>query len=353
MKRTLTILLILVAILVPTGVVLADPLADRVVGGDDSIPGDVTIFDDDLEVEEGGEIEGDVVVWNGDAVISGTIRGDLVVMNGNLDLADTAVIRGECVVMNGDLAGALESNINCTNISGVVENLPPFVNNLLNEIPDTIGTETVTPPINSGTSFWLNLAQAIGQTLLFGIFAFAVASIFPQQMQRVQDTVNAKPAVSGTVGFLTGLAVPFLILLLVPISILLTFICIGILGFPIIIALALGLFGGVMFGWFVVGHIAGGYLTTKFGMQLSQPATVAIGTMVLTFVFGLLSAIPFIYGEGIVAFFAMCVGLGGVALTKFGTRDYPMVTIVEPDDDKITAVLDTLPDDDELTITEE
>lgn len=352
MKRTLTILFILLAILVPTGVVLADPLADRVVGSDDSIPGDVTIFDDDLEVEEGGEIEGDVVVWNGHAVISGTIRGDLVVMNGDLDLADTAVIRGDCVVMNGELTGTSDSHVNCVNISGVAENLPPFVSNLLNEIPDTVGTETTTPPIDSGNYFWLNLAQAIGQTLLFGIFAFVAASIFPQQMQRVQDTVNAKPAVSGTVGFLTGLAVPFLIVLLVPISIILTFVCIGILGFPIMIALALGLFGGAMFGWFVVGRMAGEYLTTKFGMQLSQPATAAIGTMVLTFIFGLLGAIPFIYGEGIVAFFAMCVGLGGVALTKFGTREYPMATIVEPDDDKITAVLDTLPDD-ELTITEE
>ncbi len=350
MKRTLAILLLLLAIMIPTGVVLAGPAADRVVGGDDSIPGDVTIFDDDLEVKEGGEIEGNVVVWNGNATIAGTIRGDLVVMNGNLDLADTAVIRGDCVVMSGDLTGASEANINCTNVSGIVENLPPFVSDLLNEIPDSVGTEP-TPPVRDGNFFWLNLAQAVGQTLLLGILAFVAASVLPQQMQRIQETVHTKPAASGTVGFLTAIAVPFLIVLLVPISVILTFVCIGILGFPIMIALALGLFGGALFGWFVVGRMVGGYLTSKFGMQLSQPATAAVGTMILTFIFGLLGAIPFIYGEGIVAFFAMCVGLGGVALTKFGTQDYPRIALVEPDDDKITAVLDTLPDE-EITTSE-
>ncbi len=351
MKRTLYLLLILLAILVPTGVVLADPAADRVVGGDDSIPGDVTIFDDDLDVEEGGEIEGNVVVWNGNATIAGTIRGDLVVMNGNLDLAETAVIRGDCVVMSGDLTGASEANINCTNVSGIVENLPPFVGELLNEVPDSVGTAP-TPPVRNGSFFWLKLAQAVGQTLLLGILAFVAASVLPQQMQRIQETVHTKPAASGTVGFLTAIAVPFLIVLLVPISVILTFVCVGILGFPIMIALALGLFGGALFGWFVVGRMAGDYLASKFGMQLSQPATAAVGTMILTFIFGLLGAIPFIYGEGIVAFFAMCVGLGGVALTKFGTQDYPRVAIVEPDDDKVTAVLDTLPDE-EITTTEE
>ena len=165
MKRRVTIfLLLLLAIMVPTGVVLADPVADRVVGGDDSIPGDVTIFDDDLEVEEGGEIEGDVVVWNGNATVAGTVRGDLVVMNGNLDLAETAVIRGDCVVMSGEITGDSDAQINCTNVSGIVENLPPFVGDILNEIPDTVGTEVTTPVENTRDSVLVNLAQAIGRT---------------------------------------------------------------------------------------------------------------------------------------------------------------------------------------------
>ena len=76
--------------------------------------------------------------------------------------------------------------------------------------------------------------------------------------------------------------------------------------------------------------------------------TAVLGTMILTFVFGLLGAIPWVMGEGLVSFFAMCMGLGAVALTKFGTRNYPTVQIAEPDDDKITAVLDTLPDEEPI-----
>ena len=88
-------------------------------------------------------------------------------------------------------------------------------------------------------------------------------------------------------------------------------------------------------------------------MHLTQPLTTAVGTMAFTLLLGLFGLIPFIYGELIVGILCFaCVGLGGVALTKFGTQEYPRIVIAEPDDDKVTAVLETLADD-ELTDTEE
>lgn len=342
MKRYLYSLLLLLFILIPTGVVLADPAADRVVDDGDSIPGDVTIFDDGLEVKEGGEIEGDVVVWNGDASVAGTIRGDLVVMNGNLVLADTAVIRGECVVMNGELTGASESGINCTNLNGIFENLPPFVNNLISGIPDEVLTDS-TPAVETGSYFWLNLLEVFGQTVLLGVLSFVAALLLPQHMQRIKHTVHQKPVASGVVGILTVLAVPSLAFVLLLVSVILIFVCIGILGFPIIFALFVGLFLGTMLGWFTIGNLVGEFVTSKLHLHtLNQPATTATGTMMLTLLFGLLGLIPFIYGEAVVGVLAMCVGLGGVALTKFGTRDYPLQVLVEPDVDKVTAVLETL-----------
>ena len=344
MKRTLFIILLLLIILIPTGIALAEPAADRVVGEDDSVPNDVTIFDDDLEVTEGGEIIGDVVVWNGNATIAGTLRGDLVVMNGDLILADTAVIRGECVVMNGGIEGDANASVNCTNISGFLENLPPFVNNIVGDIQVNKGIEPV-PPVQTGSNIGWNLLEVAGRTLLLGILAFVAATLLPQHMQRIQETVNEKPVASGVVGLLTIVAVPSLAVLLILISAILVLVCIGILGFPLTAVLLLGLFVATVFGWFVVGHLIGSYLARKMNWQLSQPAVTAFGTMLLTLIFGVLGVIPFVYGEGIVAFFAMCVGLGGVALTKFGTRDYPVepVIVPTPKAEKVTAVLNTLP----------
>ena len=41
----------------------------------------------------------------------------------------------------------------------------------------------------------------------------------------------------------------------------------------------------------------------------------------------------------------VALGLGATALTKFGTRAYPIVAAPVVNQDKVTAVLDTLPDE--------
>jgi hypothetical protein len=63
-------------------------------------------------------------------------------------------------------------------------------------------------------------------------------------------------------------------------------------------------------------------------------------------VVGLLTSLPFWLGGPVwLAFLvACCAGLGAVALTRFGTRPYPMVSM--PNDDKLVEVLETLPDED-------
>jgi hypothetical protein len=63
----------------------------------------------------------------------------------------------------------------------------------------------------------------------------------------------------------------------------------------------------------------------------------------MTFLLGFLTAVPFTFGVGLVSLVLGFIGLGAVALTRFGTRPYPSIVFVE-DDIKINSVLDTLPD---------
>jgi len=72
--------------------------------------------------------------------------------------------------------------------------------------------------------------------------------------------------------------------------------------------------------------------------------TAALGTAVLTFAVGLLGALPFIVGEGLITIILGSIGLGAASLTRLGTRPYPLVPVVE-NADKVRAVLETLPVD--------
>jgi hypothetical protein len=117
------------------------------------------------------------------------------------------------------------------------------------------------------------------------------------------------------------------------------------LGFPVILVLSLTLLAASLLGWFSVGNIVGEFLAQRLNMKnRSQAMTTALGTAAITFGIGFLGAVPFVFGEGLISMGIMMLGLGAAALTKFGTRDYPIVAAPEVNSDKITAVLNTLPD---------
>jgi PPE-repeat protein len=168
-------------------------------------------------------------------------------------------------------------------------------------------------------------------------------------LQQVETAIRQKPVASGTVGFLTAFAVPALAAILAVISAVLLLICIGIVGFAIVFAMLalLGIAG--LLGWIAVGDLLGQWLARRVGWHKMSPSVVAaFGTGLLTFTLGFLSAIPFTFGVGLVSVIISFIGLGAVALTKFGTQSYPLVRIVgedDVDDIKIQSVLDTLPDD--------
>jgi hypothetical protein len=150
-------------------------------------------------------------------------------------------------------------------------------------------------------------------------------------------------------GVLTAVAVPSLIVLLIPLSILLTFICIGLLGFPIILLLALGLVVGLFLGWIVVGTALGERLFNR-GKGTSIRWTATLGTGTLALGIGMLGLLPVDILTGLLVFLFTAIGLGAVALTQFGLKPYPRRAApgsppYDEDPDKLDTVLQTLPPD--------
>ena len=371
MKRKPIIVLVLVLLLmaVPVGSAFAAPpfQEDTTVETGETVRNDVILFDGDLEVEDGGTITGNVVLFNGDANISGTLKGDLVLFNGDFKADETAVIHGDCVIFNGDIEDNTVAGLDCTNVEGMpfapalaglmssissqIDDVPPVPSvPPVPDVPDVPGVPDmhIDPP-STGIGFVAGTFGAIARSLVFAALAFVVVAMAPTHLAQVETTIRQKPVASGTVGFLTAIAVPALAAILAVISAILLLICIGIVGFAIVFAMMalLGIAG--LFGWIAMGDLLGQWLAGRFGWHKMSPAVVAaLGTGLLTFSLGFLSAIPFTFGVGLVSMIISFIGLGAVALTKFGTQPYPLVRIVGEDDMdaiKIQSVLDTLPDD--------
>lgn len=341
MKRFSVLLLLALLLTVTTGVALAaSPFNNTVVEEGERINNNIILFDGDLAVRADSVINGDVVLFNGNMTLSGEVNGDVVLFNGNLEAAETAVINGDCVLLNGNITDQTAEGLGCTQTA----NLPALIPSL----PGTIfQAQTMWEAPTNGRSFWSmfgNLARVAGNSLLMGFLAFVAVALLPEQVNRTTDAIRRKPGASGLMGLLTAVAVPSLIALLLPVSILLSFVCIGLLGFPIMFALAVGLGAGLLLGWVGLGHLLAERVVAMFSLQTrSQPIITAFSTALLTLVLGLLALLPggFIvqFGGWVLAF----VGLGAVALTQFGTRAYPLLHEPRPDAAKITAVLETLP----------
>lgn len=353
-KRVIIIASVLLLLILTTTAVLAAQTPEgTVVASGETVNNEIVLFGENLEIQAGATVEGDVVLFGGNAAVAGTVTGDIVLFGSNLTAENTAVITGECVLFGGSLDDMTETGITCdtvpinATITAAFAGIAPDMEKDPQENPEHL------PPTDR--SFFGRLAGTVGQTLMMTLLAFGVATVLPNHLSQVEYAVQRKPMASGIVGLLTAVAVPALIIVLTFFSALLLIVCIGILGFPIVFALAVALAYGMTLGWVTMGSLTGRWLADKLNMADRRlPVTAALGTAVLTFSIGLIGALPFMTGEWLLNVIIGSIGLGAAMLTRFGTRPYPLSAgwkkVVEnsitEDPDKITAVLETLPVDD-------
>ena len=108
-----------------------------------------------------------------------------------------------------------------------------------------------------------------------------------------------------------------------------------------------GLLAAIVMGWVAVGAWLGERLFRN--NDWSFPLKVTVGTLFLSFGIGLIGlVVPFL--SGLLSIIISSMGLGAVALTKFGRQSYPEANVadsVNVDEDKVEVVLRTLPEDDD------
>lgn len=373
MKRIGVILtvLILLFVVIPAGVSYADPGFDRVIGEGETVEEDIVLFGGTLLIEKGatvdgsvsvfggevtiaGQVDGDVAVFGGELTVSGSINGDMVVLGGNLQADSTASVDGDCVLVGGTVSGDGKDSIGCTAFGDFPKiALPAIIGSRgagrlpLPDVPEF-------REVHRGPGFFGTMASVFGRSLFLGLIALILAAVVPANLNQISDTMKRKPAATGAVGLLTLIAGISLIVMVSVISAILIIVCIGLLGIPLVIVMCLALLVALIMGWVAAGLILGRKMAKWLKLSnWSAPLVAAMGTVTLTLAAGILSAAPFWLGGWVwwlLAFGIGCAGLGAAALTRFGTRPYPVA--VAGYGDKIDVVLDTLPSDDEFETTE-
>jgi hypothetical protein len=366
MKRIGIVLGLLLLLLLPAGMAFGAAPYDRIIRAGETFDGDITVIDDSLLVEEDATVDGDVTMFDGSADIAGTVDGDVVVFGGRLTL--TGEVDGDVALFGGDLTVGEGAQVtgDCVVFGGHVEDESDRVS--CGAIGDRIDPGAwlgaITPPsvprpprppvpeiaqrgptfFSSVASVFLDVSEVIGRSLLFGLVALVIASVFPNQVRRVSNTLASKPAASGAVGVLTAVAAPSVIVLL---FVVLGITIIGILLYPAVCVLALVPLAALVFGWVGVGDRFGNWLASRLSLSSrSLAVTATLGTTVLTLLLGFIGLLPFVWGEPLLISLLAVVGLGATALTKFGTAPYPRGAgdgDMPTDAAKVNDVLDTLP----------
>ena len=285
---------------------------DYAVEEDERLDGDLVVFDGDVTLKPGSRVAGSVIVWNGNVEAQGDIKGELVVSGGDIYLGDSAQVGGNVVCSwNCDLDQEDGAQVD----GGIIEGVP------LGEFPSEHWYGIPVPVLPSPPTFsisgagqavtWaLNVIRGVASVLVISAVAGLAALIWPQQVMRVGRTVVESPGASLGIGLLTAFAAVALAIAL------LVTICLS--PIAMLVALALGVAG--LFGWIGVGALVGQRLMQALNVRAVAPLWAAgLGTLLITLVTTGLGVLPCLGVLGVLLTLVLgCLGLGAVALTRFG-----------------------------------
>jgi len=372
-RKIFAAIFILILLVVPLSTASAAQEYDRIIRSGETVHEDVVIFGGSLLIEDGavvigdvsvfggqalinGMVDGDVVIFGGETTVAGSVSGDLVVFGGALHSDSTADVDGDCILIGGTVTG--DGGGGCTEVGqfpnfvfpGLVE---PVIPRSVPDVPDVPRQpETPVRTVNSDRNFFGAIGTAIGWSFLNGILALVIAYVAPNHLGQVEYTLRNKTVAGGVVGVLSMIAIPSIMVIIFILSAILTIVCIGLLGWPILLILGIGFLVALLVGWVAAGNLLGQRLVLWFKFRnQSLPVTAALGTAVLSLAASLMSNLPFWLGGwfwSILAFLILSAGLGSVALTRYGSRPFP--ARMATNHDKVDFVMETLVVDDDTDL---
>lgn len=334
MKNTLkliALMLLLAFVFLPTNAVYArGPSsglpAGRVIFGDnfslasgDTLSGDLVVFGGNVEIQEDATIQGDMVVIGGNVTLDGTVTGSVVIVGGSISMNGTSVVQGDLVTVGGSLARDPGSEVGgeiVTNIPAPDIHIPDIqVPNAPNPPSPPNVPNPPSPPNPPDIGFNFNplgtFFRMFGTAIAVSLLAMLASLFLQPQIERVSQALVGQPVVVGSIGLLTGVMAP-LVLVILAITIILI---------PVVVIAAAALALAWLFGMIAIGTEVGERFTRAINQTWAPPLTAGLGTFLMMLVVGGIGMIPCIgwLAASVVAF----LGVGSVVLTLFGTQPYP------------------------------
>jgi hypothetical protein len=278
MKRGFACLLVLLALLGYTTAVHAEATS-------------VVKINNDVTIEENMKVR-NVFVLRGQITINGTVERNVVAIGGSIVLTRTAVVNGDVVALGGiivmgkgaDVHGTL-TEINSSNISAAISDL-----------------------LSDDWEGWSWLFAIFSVVVFFAILILAllIVALIPKPIQVIAETIKTntfKVSLSGLLG----------LLLIVPIAVLLTISVIGIVLIPLEMILVVS---AALLGFIAVSQLIGRrvlMLIKRTGGGVIRQTFWGLMTL------WLIGWIPYV--GWMIKVLAVVLGLGGVIMTRFGTKE--------------------------------
>ncbi len=313
-KFPLILLILLIALFAFPGAALAQTQPgngnDQVVFGGtytlnagQTLPGNLVVFGGVATLEKGSVVNADVALTGGSLNVSGEIKGSITAVGGSINLSDSAIVDGDINTVGGTLnrstLAIVRGNISSSGPGNI--RLPMNWNfNGIRSIADNIFN-----PIR-------DILSGILTSILMAALALLVVLFITNPTRRVSNAIVSQPLMAGGLGLLTVVVAPALILLLTITILLIPVALVGIL----LLALAF------LFGWIAVGLEVGDRLAGLFKMQWAPPVSAALGMLVIMLASTVFLVVPVLNCIGwVVPAVITVLGLGGVFLTRLGTRE--------------------------------
>ena len=329
--KLITLMMLLALVFAPTSAAQARGLSGnlldgRVVFGDnytlesgDTLSGDLVVFGGNVTIEEDAKVQGDMVVFGGNVNLDGTVNGTAVIVGGSTTMGETSVVRGDLVTVGGSLTRDPGSEIAGQVVTNVP--IPDFEIPEVPSAPDVPAVPRVPPVpgvpgrpnINFDFNPLANFFQMVFTAIAVSLLAMLASLFLQSQIERVSQAIVSNAVIAGSIGLLTGVMAPVVLVIL----------AVTIILIPVSLLAAMALALAWLFGLIAIGTEVGERFTKAINQTWAAPLTAGMGTFLMMIVVGGIGLIPCI--GWLTTSLVALLGVGGVVLTIFGSQSYPRV----------------------------
>lgn len=297
-----TLLLALAAVPIPAIAAEGSPEDATIFGGDYTLENgeslkDLTVLGGNVELEIGTTVD-HITIVGGNLTVGGKVEDDIHIYGGNLDLGMTAMVEGDVHVVGG----SFDRDEHATIRGEIIEGAPFNIH--IPGLPISEGPIFISRSQDMAWQVMGAFSKALGLAILAVLACLAV----PQPLARASLAAYTRPLEAGGVGLLVAILTPVLLIGFT----------ITVIGIPITVLLALAVAILLAFGWIALGLETGIRLAKAFEQDWPLVVQAGFGTFLLSLVANVIGLAPFV-GWIIPALIGF-LGMGGVLLSRFGTR---------------------------------